>query len=192
MSELALVVWLALCLARSPMGVCQAEIDLDRRPSPIPTPIATPAPPPAPPTPAPIATPVPTSVSAAVAISDPSVIVGWASQYGAGVSERVIRKRQEFNQLGSDLPPVDGFVALVTCDRLGEVVWIRPVGAEVWERFLVIDCSGHANTTSWMNSSGILAEVDHETAVRWSTVGRGIRIEMVFEDTPSTLNGGNP
>ena len=46
------------------------------------------------------------------------------------------------------------------------------------ELFLVVDCSGHTETSEWMFSNNIVAEVDYNTALRWNTVGRGIKVEI--------------
>jgi len=100
------------------------------------------------------------------------VAFGWASQYAPGVIQ------QRYGHLPAQLPEVAGYVAVVECDRLGELLYIRPEGSVVWELFLVTDCSGHAATTAWMRNNNIPVEVDHETARRWGTVGRGMRVEI--------------
>lgn len=107
------------------------------------------------------------------------VAIGIASQYGNGVAESVIRVRQTHNvsrPLPLNLPRVDGYVAVRDCDRIGETWWLRPEGGE-WELFLVMDCAGSRETRNWMDRNRILVEVDWETAVRWGTVGRGVKVE---------------
>jgi len=113
------------------------------------------------------------------------LLAGWASQYGPGVMESVIRVRQAGRTamtLPMELPETDGYVAMVECDRIGDVVYLRPLGDEVFESFLVVDCSGHAETTDWMERNNILVEVDYETALRWDTIGHGQQIEMKQAD----------
>lgn len=110
------------------------------------------------------------------------IVSGWASQYDPGVAERVIAVRQTRRVAGTlpeTLPPVDGFIAVEDCRHIGETWFLRPEGTDKWSAFLVIDCSGHTETSRWMREGNILVEVDHQTAVRWNTVGRGIRIERV-------------
>jgi len=104
---------------------------------------------------------------------------GWASQYAKGVTERVIRQRQRWSQLPDPLPPVDGYIASLYCNQIGETWKMRPASTEEWETFLVVDCSGHYSTSSWMLRNNILCEVDYETALRWKTIGRGIRVEVL-------------
>ena len=113
------------------------------------------------------------------------VVSGWASQYAPNVMERVVRTRQAgrtAHDLPLDLSGIDGFVAIVDCDRIGEVVQIRAEGSREWESFLVSDCSGSAKVTDWMVRNGILVELDWPTVVRWNgQKGRGIRVEVKEE-----------
>lgn len=106
--------------------------------------------------------------------------VGWASQYDRGVMERVIQTRLRYRHIPSDLSTFDGFVATPYCSDIGRVIYIRPEGTDRWERFLAVDCAGPDETLGWMRRNNILVEVDYNTAVRWNTVGRGIRIETMM------------
>jgi len=116
------------------------------------------------------------------------VLTGIASQYAPGVMGRVVQVRQTgltHASLPVGLPPVAGYVAVVDCGQIGEVVWLRPVGATTWEPFLVADCANPADgSDAWMTRNRILVEVDYNTAVRWHTVGRGIAIEMMVREAP--------
>lgn len=111
------------------------------------------------------------------------VAMGLASQYAPGVMEQVVENRQEWGQLPAILPRVDGYIAVVDCDALGEVWLLRPAGGLVWERFLVVDCAGPQlrpdglTGGQWMERNGIIAEVGYPTAERWGTVGRGVMVE---------------
>jgi hypothetical protein len=110
-----------------------------------------------------------------------TLMTGYASQYAPGVMDRVIRVRQSGRtsmDLPQKLPNVDGYVAVEACDRIGDIIYLRPEGYDEWEKFLIVDCSGHQETTAWMLRNNILVEVDAKTAQRWNTVGRGIKIEM--------------
>lgn len=118
------------------------------------------------------------------------IISGWASQYAEGVFERVIAVRQSGRtamDLPAELPQVDGFVAVVECDQIGSIIYLRPEDTETWEAFLVVDCAGRSDRQSdtdprsgrqWMLDNNILVEIDHQSALRWGCVGRGKRIEM--------------
>jgi hypothetical protein len=120
----------------------------------------------------------------------PVITTGWASQYGRSVMERTVELRQRWGQLPEDLSGYDGFVAAQECADIGKVVYLRPVEWKRWERFLVADCASKNDRQSdtdprsgwqWMVSQNILVEVDFQTAARWQTIGRGIRIEMGWE-----------
>lgn len=109
------------------------------------------------------------------------LMIGIASQYAPGVMERTITVRQQGHTaytVPSDLSRYAGFVATESCKDLGDEYYLRPVGTEEWELFLVVDCSGHNSTSSWMKRNNIIVEVDHNTAKRWNTIGRGIEIEL--------------
>lgn len=109
------------------------------------------------------------------------LMIGIASQYAPGVMERTIAVRQQGHTaytVPSDLSRYDGFIAMESCSQLGNEYYLRPVGTEKWELFLVVDCSGHNSTSNWMKRNNIIVEVDYNTAKRWGTVGRGIEIEL--------------
>lgn len=110
------------------------------------------------------------------------IVSGVASQYAPGKMQSVIWVRQNrpvAKKLWQELPPTDGYIAVQDCDEIGNVWWLRPKdrGWDHWESFLVVDCSGSSETTSWMIANNILVELDYQTARRWGTVGRGIKIE---------------
>ena len=105
--------------------------------------------------------------------------VGWASQYAPGVMDHVVKYQQRHKRVPEDVSSFDGFVAVQSCSDVGRIYLIRPLGALCWERFIAVDCSGSVETTAWMVRNNILVEVDYETAVRWKTVGRGIRVELL-------------
>jgi hypothetical protein len=105
-----------------------------------------------------------------------------ASQYSPGVMDGVIATRQAgltSMDLPQSLPEASGFIAVLDCGEIGNLIWVRRVGGP-WERFLVTDCSGHKETTSWMTRNGIYGEVDYGTAVRWGVVGRGVKVEVLL------------
>ena len=105
------------------------------------------------------------------------IMSGYASQYDPGVMERVIAVQQRWGHLPQNVEGYDGYVAVADCRRIGQTLWARPEGDEKWERFLVTDCAGSPETILWMQR-GVPIEVDHLTARRWKTVGRGIRVEI--------------
>ena len=107
---------------------------------------------------------------------------GIASQYGPHRMESVITLRQIPGRTGytitHDLAQFDGFMAMESCGELGNEYYVKPLNYPTWELFLVTDCSGDVETSEWMARNNIVVEVDHETAVRWGTVGRGIAVQV--------------
>ena len=112
-----------------------------------------------------------------------TLLSGWASQYAPNVMDRVVRVRQSGRtamDLPTSLPAVDGFVAMEDCAMVGEIVFIRPKGESHWDSFLVADCSGHAETSAWMERNNILVELGYNSAKRYDTIGRGLEIELML------------
>jgi hypothetical protein len=111
-----------------------------------------------------------------------TITSGWASQYAPGVMERVIRIRQSSvtsKDLPMELPSVFGFIAMESCDRIGDIIYLRPEGTNRWYSFMVADCSGHAETTAWMKNNNILVELWYPAVEPFGgRRNRGIRIEM--------------
>ena len=109
------------------------------------------------------------------------IVSGAASQYGGGVAERVIAVRQTnrvSERLPGILPETDGYLAVLKCEHIGEVWYLRYEG-RVYS-FLVIDCAGDQATIDWMVNNHIVGEIDHEMAVEWGVVGRGAKVERVL------------
>ena len=107
---------------------------------------------------------------------------GIASQYAPNVMERVVANRQSWGQLPTDLSGVDGCIAVLSCDDVGQTWFVRPDGGK-WGQFLVADCAGDTETIEWMQMNNILVEVDYDTAVRWDTVGKGIKVQVMTENS---------
>jgi len=108
------------------------------------------------------------------------LMIGIASQYAPGVMPAVLNTH--YAGRTSYMPPqdlsiYDGFIAMESCNELGNEYWLKPENGQ-WELFLVTDCSGHSETTHWMLRNNIIVEVDYKTALRWDTVGKGIRVEL--------------
>jgi len=110
------------------------------------------------------------------------VMTGIASQYAPGVMDRVINTRQAgitSYTPAPDLSRYDGFMAMEDCSELGNEYYIVANGN--LELFLVMDCSGHIETSQWMTTNNIVIEIDYETAARWDTIGRGIQVGLYRE-----------
>ena len=109
------------------------------------------------------------------------LMLGIASQYAPGRMAEVIRVRQTrptAHPLPIELPPTDGYIAVLDCSQIGNIWHLQHQG--VVESFLVVDCAGDLATKQWMLRNNILVEVDHATAERWHTVGHGAQIEVVL------------
>jgi len=118
---------------------------------------------------------------------------GYASQYAPGVMQRVIRVRQNnltAYSLPLTLPSVDGYVAAQDCSTIGSIVYLRQNAHSEWERFLVADCASRTSGSprdgessyTWMQRNNILFEIDHETALRWNTVGRLSTVQQALHN----------
>jgi hypothetical protein len=104
---------------------------------------------------------------------------GIASQYAESRIAEVIRVRQTrpvAYSLPTELPAVDGYIAVLDCAEIGKVWYIQHNG--IVESFLVVDCAGDTATKQWMTRNNILVEVDAATARRWDVVGHGAQIEI--------------
>lgn len=118
---------------------------------------------------------------------DEAFVVGVASFYARGKMEATVRVRQRLHDLPRLLPAVRGYVAVLDCDRIGEIVYMRPLGAVTWSRFLVADCAGVSDGgAAWMRRGArvrgvhypILVETDWHTAQEWGH-GRPFLVEAV-------------
>lgn len=70
------------------------------------------------------------------------------------------------------------YIAAKDCGDIGQVWWLENPRNGVWEAHQVVDCAMPGDgTIEWMERYGIDLEISHATAVRWNTVGRGIKIK---------------
>jgi hypothetical protein len=106
-------------------------------------------------------------------------IFGWLSQYDLGVMEQVIINRQ-LGRTAVDLPqvipPVDGYIAVLSCDDIGELRTLKYAGHEYV--MLVADCAGDRRARRWMTVGGVIAEVDGKFAKEHGFIGRGVKAEL--------------
>lgn len=125
------------------------------------------------------------------------IITSLASQYSPGTAQQVIENRQSGNAWASlprVLPETDGYIAVQECGELGDIWWIQNPLTDVWESFLVIDCSmpaGTDGTIEWMKENDIAMEVDYETAVRWETVGGGVWVSWTKQNPSEYVEARN-
>lgn len=81
------------------------------------------------------------------------------------MSEGVIEVSAAFN--GLDMNGVEGFVALLNCDLVGQDVWVRPNATAPWLRVRIVDCAmpEHEYYHAVYVSSGL--ELSYELAQRF-------------------------
>lgn len=117
---------------------------------------------------------------------DETPVIGVASFYARGKMEATVRARQRLHDLPRLLPAVHGYVAVLDCTQIGQVVYLRPIGTQQWERFLVADCAGISDGGAvWMRRGArigrvhypILVETDWRTAQEWGR-GRPFLVEV--------------
>lgn len=100
---------------------------------------------------------------------------GYASRYDPGVFESVVRVRQSYGSLPTPLPPHEGYIALLDCGRVGDVVTVCH-GGECLE-LLVADCAGIADGgRDWMIQGGYAGEVDARTSRELGSLGEIISV----------------
>jgi len=95
-------------------------------------------------------------------LSMPDVVVGIADSYAPGVMETVaINTGRSY---GSEYI---GAVALILCTDIGDTVWLRRPGGDFEGPYYVMDCARPIDIYGMIVYSGIVVEVDYNTAVRW-------------------------
>lgn len=112
------------------------------------------------------------------------VISGNFTHYAQSPTDGTLDYRQDIGQLPESLWGYTVYLATIeTCD-VGATGWIRPVyehGPGEWERFVVFDCAGHAETVDgFFRPNRVIGEIDYYTAMRWNTIGHGIGGEIVW------------
>jgi hypothetical protein len=122
-------------------------------------------------------------IAIAVLASSAECERGVLSQYAAAPTRAVISNRSVPGRTAYTLPAnhadYDGYIAVLDCARIGEVVDVRWNGNTA--RLLVFDCAGDAATRDWMRSGNVIGEVSFDVAQRWGAVGRGMHGAWVCE-----------
>ena len=99
------------------------------------------------------------------------------SQFAERPTRAVIANRSVPGRTAHTLPAnhadYDGYIAVLDCDRIGDVVTVRWNGHTA--RAVVFDCAGDSATRAWMRRGNVIGEVDYDTAKRWVMIGRGMR-----------------
>jgi len=102
--------------------------------------------------------------------------MGHAAYYSEGRMEQTVVIRQAgwtAYPLPRELPPVHDFIATDDCGEVGRQVWLFRPG-QGFSRALIADCCNElAGDCDRMRGRGIIAEIGHNTAVRWGALGLG-------------------
>lgn len=113
---------------------------------------------------------------------------GWASQYSANMMKPTIVARIDMGHIThKQVKMADVYVAVVDCNRLGEMGFISINGASP-EVYLVADCARRDDgdgAKSWMEKNNIIVELNHAAAVRHGVEGEGgVRALMWSNPSP--------
>ena len=116
-------------------------------------------------------------IALALLASSAECEMGVLSHYDGAPTRAVIANRSVPGRTACTLPAnhadYDGYIAVLDCARIGEVVDVRWRGHAA--RLLVFDCAGDSATRAWMLRGNVIGEVSFDVAQRWGTVGRGMR-----------------
>lgn len=93
----------------------------------------------------------------------PNDYYGLMSSYADGVMEAQVAHR------GYNPNEVEG-VALMSCDYIGETVWLRPYGSGWSGPFKVVDCSGRNHIYYHMVGMGLAVEVSNKQAKKFGAL----------------------
>lgn len=127
--------------------------------------------------------PTPTPTVAPTPFAPGRIRRGRASQYAAGVFERVVAQHVAMGywETAPDMAGYAGYAATESCDHYRSGIWLRPGEGEPWGLYLVADCAGDGETVAWMQANNILVEVDAATYARWRAAGYWTRRGMPVE-----------
>ena len=123
----------------------------------------------------------------APAAPEPPAVTGWASAYAPGRFEEVITWRLANDAWREPLAwdwyyRVRGYIATTDCAKVGAIATIYDLDGRAYE-VLVGDCSGHVETTEWMLSNSIVAELDANLYGRLVFIyGRPLPITLDYRD----------
>ena len=113
--------------------------------------------------------------------SDPAPQTGWASYYNEVPTVATIEARLEMGHITTaDLLWANSLIAVADCGMIGDRVTIQIDGGEL-RNAIVFDCAGNDGTVEWMESSGIIVEVDYYTAMDYGMIDRGALRVKVWE-----------
>lgn len=104
-------------------------------------------------------------------IVDRNEYTGYFSRYNERPTISTIAYRQSVGDLPLDLSRYDGVIAVADCMNIGNDAWIYINGQ--WHTMIVFDCSGHIETSIWMEQNNILGELGYHFAEEMGLLGVG-------------------
>ncbi len=108
---------------------------------------------------------------------------GIATRYDPGVMDEVVENRTRWGHLDPDAQ-VAGYVALLDCDRLGELVWLQAPGGRVLGPVMVADCAQDAHRDGLLDR-GIVVDLSWELALVLGVVDAPVGGFTVWDADPS-------
>lgn len=102
---------------------------------------------------------------------------GWWSQYAEQPTLNMIAYH------GYEDEDVDGFIAVLDCDRVGDYAWIG-INNGIY-RVRAFDCLGgwDGGDPEWWYTNNVIGEIDYYLAEREGVVGQGgVRAWLIWED----------
>lgn len=97
------------------------------------------------------------------------VQTGYFSHYGQSPTDGTIDYHQrESGKLPKDMSQYIGVIAVKDCKLVGRDAWLKfqdervnPDYIGIWLPVKIFDCSGHVETTEWMNENNIVGELGY-------------------------------
>lgn len=137
-----------------------------------------------------------TLIISIISIMGHHVDSGFISQYAKSPTDGTLHYRKYESMEIEDID-YDAYIAVKDCSMIGEEVWLQ-LWYDDYEsgplKAVVFDCSGHVDTSEWMEEDNIIAEVDWYTARDHGFLGRGGvsgRIFWIGEEDNGTYNSSD-
>ena len=107
---------------------------------------------------------------------------GVATRYAPGVMDEVVQNRARWGHIDPAVP-VKGYVALLDCDRLGELVWLGAPDGRVVGPVMVADCA-KAHHREGLAGRGFAVDLSWELAVELGVIGAPVGGFTVWDAPP--------
>lgn len=115
-------------------------------------------------------------------VTDREIHEGYFSRYNLSPTAATIAYRQHVGDLPVNMSHYDGVIAVADCSMVGKDAWVYVDG--IWYDMIVFDCSGHEETSLWMEQNRILGEWGYYFAERLNLLEAGGVPGMLSYDPP--------